>query len=254
MDSYAPAGTQFDIEMNAIKHPGTTKPTGTFKFSTLASSNVIDTIQSGISYSADPGPLTFSYLTDTNQTGSTAVFKFTIQITDPIPSNSSIKITFPSEFTFADGTKLCSGTGAKINPNPTCLSASKALTISSYATGPLTSADTIIISVQGVGLPITCAPTATNFIVETIDNGYTVDKDSSKGFTATPFLISSVTPLSLSPGAVVGGSSTYTLAFQNKNQIPAGGFFKLILPSDNKIGIFDLNALQSGAKITIAGN
>ncbi|CAG9326158.1 unnamed protein product [Blepharisma stoltei] len=222
----------FGFNVTGIMNPSTTKTSGTFKVHTYSGSYLIDSLITGITITSDtPHALeSGSVATSNSLVGAYASFTFTLKPFNQFYNNGIIMVTPPSEITIPSSPS-CS-VGNVIQGIVCSLEGSKLKAVISLNTAYTGSTFSFILN--NVQNPKTTKPSG-SFTVTTMDDIYSIDSLST-GVTVqatTPFQLSSVSISSADSG--INQVTTYTFKITTTYTIPAGGYIKVVLPSQLSI-------------------
>ena len=180
-------------------------------------------------------------------------YKLSITISNALTSAGQVKVVFPSILSIASSTSCASLSGSNMAVGPTC--AYTALDNSITFTGLNSStnnipAQTFNLTVNGITNPPSIKPTDGLTVTTFYSSGSgQVDSGTVTGVTSTKASIDH-TKASISSNSLVNSATgvTYSISFEVKNPIPAGGYIRVLFPSQVT---FETAAASSSCQISL---
>jgi hypothetical protein len=233
-------GSNISIVINGVINPATTTTTSSFAITSYYAntSTPVDTLSSGLTLTAQP----VSLLSGTVSSGSLVVaaassYTLTLQNRNPLPANSYLTVTFPSDFP-TNGTPSLGSFSAGGAPVPGCsMSAVSAMKFNFSTTcfpSALLAQTTISILINGLMNPLSTKPTA-SLQLETYFNGKLMEFLYA-GVTATMSTPTALSFASLTPASATANAQTsYVLALTFAQTHYSGDSVVLTIPSSTTL-------------------
>ncbi len=239
-DNYLEANQMAIFTINNVKNPSSTKPSDTFQIYVLdINDNKIGELTTGITWQAATGTingLALNLNPSTVKAQATATISFTP--THEVPTTGKLEVVFPTDLAPVAGT--CSLTSTtEVQSSAVCSMAGQTLSITSpFFANSL--GVFIQFSVSTIVGPASTKPVeamTVNTYESASDSLTLIDTNSATAlFTATP---GAMTQSSAGPENALDQSTydtvTYVFTMKPENNIPVGGYLRVLLPSDDSL-------------------
>ncbi|CAG9317925.1 unnamed protein product [Blepharisma stoltei] len=224
--NFSPGLLSFDIGL--IRNPITTQSSDTFQVYTKYNSMILDKLESGITVTmTTPHDLLSAAISITSNIIATENdYTFTIAPYNTMYNNGYLLITFPSEISLPSSPN-CDISGS-ITTSVACSIVNSQLKVVIGLSSDTTSAFSFIL--HSIINPSSTKPSS-SFTIETLINGYSIDKLSSK-ITVQATQPASFPNLQISlSDSGISATTSYKFTLTTLHTLPAGGYIEVAVPS-----------------------
>jgi len=228
------AGTIVALELSNIANPSTSGLAGIYSIRTTTASDV------SIDEDPEVAPDTFivGTLRNTNVqlsslvAGAVGDVGATFEISDPLPADGKIVITFPSGFVLNSGSETLMGDdGASFNGGTAVSASGQIVTITRDGRGDSVDADTVVkLTLTNIKNPPVSGSSKSYIIKTTTSSDITVDIDTA--VSATKLQPGDLTSSNVEPASLFAKAAGFvSVSFNTANPLPGGGYIMVTFPS-----------------------